>query len=117
MNVNLLAQPGQLRVGDALVGELIEECRAVGEGDRKHVVDAELPLQSCARLGQSGRGPHVVVDVGVDGCDVVGGQAVLGTQLEKRLRGRVGQRAAGIRLESVARQIPDVAEALDRPLG
>ena len=84
MDVNLLAKPRQLRVGDALVGELIEECRAVGEGDREHVVDAELPLQPRARLGQSGRGLHVVVDVGVDGRDVVGGQTVLGTQLEKR---------------------------------
>src|SRR6185312_5179685 len=53
MDANLPAQPRQLRVGDTVVGELVEERGAVGESDGEHVVDAELPLEPGVRLGES----------------------------------------------------------------
>ena len=74
-------------------------------------------LQPGAWFGQPGRGSHIVVHVGVDGENVICGEAVLGTQLEKSLRGRVGKGAAGVGLEAVATEIPSLAETFDRPLG
>ena len=56
MDVHPLAEPGQCRVGDALVGELVEQSGAIGERDCENVIDAELALESRARLGQAGRG-------------------------------------------------------------
>jgi len=81
-----------------------------------HVVDAELPFQPRARLGQSGRGLHIVVDVGVDGRNVIGVQIMFWNATRERLcAGGWVRRAAGIRFEPVARQIPNVAEAVDWP--
>jgi hypothetical protein len=55
MDVDPLSQRGQCGTRDAFVGELVEQRRSVGERDREHVVDAELALQTRARVGQPGR--------------------------------------------------------------
>ena len=70
-----------------------------------------------AELDQPGRRFHVIVHIRINREDIVGGEAMFGTQVEKSLRGRVGERPACVWLEAVAREIPRLAESLDSSFG